>query len=173
MKHLKIFEDFEYKSITPDELKGLVVKRIYHSSNGSSIVETDKGIFDVGCMGGAMISFEGSLSIEEVVNRTIIDVLMEEGSITLVFSDGEISFVDDTGGEGVSADWVNESNDSKIEDIELKIKDAAYSLKTFGTMNKQGAFINGAKWAIHNLTDEEIKYMRESSDSEDHSFFGL
>ena len=48
----------------------------------------------------------------------------------------------------------NESNSSKIEEIELKIQDAAYSLKTFGTMTKQASFINGAKWAIHNLTDE-------------------
>ena len=60
-----------------------------------------------------------------------------------------------------------------IEDIESKIKDAAYSLRGFGTMTKNAAFINGAKWAIHNLTDTEIKYMRENSDSDDHSFFGL
>jgi hypothetical protein len=67
----------------------------------------------------------------------------------------------------------NESNSSKIEEIELKIQDAAYSLKTFGTMTKQASFINGAKWAIHNLTDEEIKHLRENSDPDDHSFFGL
>ena len=59
------------------------------------------------------------------------------------------------------------------EDIESKIKDAAFSLKSFGTMTKNGAFINGAKWAIHNLTDAEIKHLRENSDSDDHSFFGL
>ena len=60
-----------------------------------------------------------------------------------------------------------------IEDIESKIKDAAYSLRGFGTMTKNAAFINGAKWAIHNLTDAEIKHLRENSDSDDHSFFGL
>jgi hypothetical protein len=60
-----------------------------------------------------------------------------------------------------------------IEDIESKIKDAAYSLRGFGTMTKNAAFINGAKWAIHNLTDTEIKHLRENSDSDDHSFFGL
>ena len=59
------------------------------------------------------------------------------------------------------------------EDIESKIQDAAYSLRGFGTMTKNAAFINGAKWAIHNLTDVEIKHMRENSDSDDHSFFGL
>jgi hypothetical protein len=59
------------------------------------------------------------------------------------------------------------------EDIESKIKDAAFSLKSFGTMTKNGAFINGAKWVIHNLTDAEIKHLRENSDSDDHSFFGL
>jgi hypothetical protein len=64
-------------------------------------------------------------------------------------------------------------NTLNTEDIELKIQDAAYSLKSFGTMNKQASFINGAKWAIHNLTDAEIKHMREKSDSDDHSFFGL
>ena len=57
--------------------------------------------------------------------------------------------------------------------FESKIQDAAYSLKAFGTMTKQASFINGAKWAIHNLTDAEIKHMRENSDSDDHSFFGL
>jgi hypothetical protein len=64
-------------------------------------------------------------------------------------------------------------NNPELETIESKIQDAAYSLKTFGTMTKQASFINGAKWAIHNLTDDEIKYMRENSDSDDHSFFGL
>ena len=63
--------------------------------------------------------------------------------------------------------------DTKLEDINLKISDAAYSLKTFGTLNKQGSFINGAKWAIHNLTDDEIKYLRENGDKEDFSFFGI
>jgi hypothetical protein len=59
------------------------------------------------------------------------------------------------------------------EDIESRIKDAAFSLKSFGTMTKNAAFINGAKWAIHNLTDAEINHFRENSDSDDHSFFGL
>lgn len=59
------------------------------------------------------------------------------------------------------------------EDIETKIQDAAYSLRGFSTMTKNAAFINGAKWAIHNLTDAEIKHMRENSDPDDHSFFGL
>lgn len=59
------------------------------------------------------------------------------------------------------------------EDIESKIQDAAYSLSGFGTMTKNAAFINGAKWAIHNLTDDEIKHMRENSDPDGHSFFGL
>ncbi len=63
--------------------------------------------------------------------------------------------------------------DTKLEDINLKISNAAYSLKTFGTMNKQGSFINGAKWAIHNLTDDEIKYLRENGDKDDFSFFGI
>lgn len=67
----------------------------------------------------------------------------------------------------------NESNDSKVENIELKIKDAAYSLKSFGTMTKSASFINGAMWAIHNLSDEEIKTLRENTDPEDQSFFGL
>jgi len=60
-----------------------------------------------------------------------------------------------------------------IEDIESKIKDAAYSLRGFGTMTKNSAFINGAKWVIHNLTDAEINHLRKNSDPDDHSFFGL
>ena len=67
----------------------------------------------------------------------------------------------------------DETHTLNTEDIESKIKDAAFSLKSFGTMTKNGAFINGAKWAIHNLTDDEIKYMRENTDPEDHSFLGL
>ena len=54
------------------------------------------------------------------------------------------------------------------KEIEEKIKDAAYSLRTFGTMTKTAAFINGAKWAIHNLTDAEIKHMRENTDPDDY-----
>jgi len=67
----------------------------------------------------------------------------------------------------------NESNDINTESIESKIQDAAYSLGSFGTMTKQAAFINGAKWAIQNLTDDEIKLLRENTDKDDHSFFGL
>jgi len=64
--------------------------------------------------------------------------------------------------------------DTKLEEINDKISDAAYSVaNSFGTMNKQAAFINGAKWAIHNLTDEEIKYLRENSDKDDHIFSGI
>jgi hypothetical protein len=51
-------------------------------------------------------------------------------------------------------------NNTELEAIESKIQDAAYSLKTFGSMTKQASFINGVKWAIHNLTNDEIKYMR-------------
>jgi hypothetical protein len=64
-------------------------------------------------------------------------------------------------------------NNPELDAIESKIQDAAYSLKSFGTMTKQASFINGVKWAIHNLTDDEIKYMRENTDPEDHSFLGL
>ena len=64
-------------------------------------------------------------------------------------------------------------NNPELETIESKIQDAAYSLRGFGTMTKNAAFINGAKWVIHNLTDAEIKHLRENSDSDDHSFFGL
>ena len=71
------------------------------------------------------------------------------------------------------AEYEKGRNTLNTEDIESKIQDAAYSLKSFGTMTKQASFINGAKWAIHNLTDAEIKHMRENSDSDDHSFFGL
>jgi hypothetical protein len=69
--------------------------------------------------------------------------------------------------------WFSKENNSELDAIESKIQDAAYSLKTFGSMTKQASFINGAKWAIHNLTDDEIKYMRENTDPEDHSFLGL
>ena len=64
-------------------------------------------------------------------------------------------------------------NNPELDAIESKIQDAAYSLKSFGTVTKQASFINGAKWAIHNLTDDEIKYMRENTDPGDHSFLGL
>jgi hypothetical protein len=64
-------------------------------------------------------------------------------------------------------------NNPELDAIESKIQDAAYSLKSFGSMTKHASFINGAKWAIHNLTDDEIKYMRENTDPEDHSFLGL
>jgi len=72
-----------------------------------------------------------------------------------------------------SEDKKLKSEDKKLNDIEEKISDAAFSLKSFGTMNTMGSFKNGVKWAIHNLTDEEIKYVRENTDKDDHSFFGF
>ena len=50
----------------------------------------------------------------------------------------------------------DKNKDAKLEEINTKISEAAYSLRSFGSMSKQGSFVNGAKWAIHNLTDEEI-----------------
>lgn len=40
-------------------------------------------------------------------------------------------------------------------------------------MTKQAAFINGAKWAIHNLSEEDIKYIRDNGDKDDFSIFGI
>jgi len=59
------------------------------------------------------------------------------------------------------------------KEINLKISNAAYSMRTFGTFTKQSAFINGAKWAIHNLSEKEIKQIKENTDPDDHSFFGF
>jgi hypothetical protein len=67
----------------------------------------------------------------------------------------------------------NRDKDTKLEEINTKISDAAYSLRSFGSMSKQGSFVNGAKWAIHNLTDEEISYLRENDDKDDFSFLGF
>jgi hypothetical protein len=63
--------------------------------------------------------------------------------------------------------------DKKLEEIYDKISDAAYSMQTFGTFNKQASFINGAKWAIHNLTSDDIDYIKKHGDKDDQSFFGI
>lgn len=110
MKNLKTFEGFineNYESIkSTDELKGLIVKKISYEEN--VIVQTDKGTFDVGCMGGAMISIDGDLDYRSVNNKQIIDAIIDEYSITLVFDDGEVCFCDETGGEGVEAGWIDD-----------------------------------------------------------------
>jgi hypothetical protein len=67
----------------------------------------------------------------------------------------------------------NEGLDEKSKQIKMKIKDAAYGLGSFGTMTKQASFINGANWAIQNLTIEEIQWLKQNADPEDHSFFGF
>ena len=70
--------------------------------------------------------------------------------------------------------WFSKDEENEpVDAVNSKIEDAAYSLGSFGTMTKQAAFINGAKWAIHNLTDDEIKLLRENTDKDDHSFFGF
>lgn len=117
MNNIKTFEGFineNYESIkSPDELKGLIVKKIWYEEN--VIVKTDKGTFDVGCMGGAMISIEGDLDYRSITDKKIIDAIIDEYSLTLVFDDGEVSFVDDTGGEGVDAGWIDDiSEESEI-----------------------------------------------------------
>lgn len=67
----------------------------------------------------------------------------------------------------------DKEKDEKLESILDKISDAAYSLNTFGTLTKQASFINGAKWAIHNLSNEEIEYLKTKGDKDDFSFFGI
>ena len=60
---------------------------------------------------------------------------------------------------------------------EVKIEDEKWShphllkeVKNEGWFSRNK---DGAKWAIHNLTDEEIKYLRENGDKDDFSFAGL
>ena len=65
------------------------------------------------------------------------------------------------------------STNPEVEKINDKILDAAYGLRAFGTLTKHAAFINGAKWAIHNLSDEEIKLLRDNTDKDDFSVFGM
>lgn len=67
----------------------------------------------------------------------------------------------------------DKKSDDKLEEIYDKISDAAYSMRTFGTFTKQASFVNGAKWAIHNLTPEEIDYIKTHGSDEDHSFLGM
>jgi hypothetical protein len=71
--------------------------------------------------------------------------------------------------------WFSKKKESnpEVDRINDKIQDASFSLNTFGAFNKQASFVNGAKWAIHNLTDEEIKLIRENTDKDDFSFFGF
>ena len=59
--------------------------------------------------------------------------------------------------------WFSKDEENTpVNAVNSKIKDAAYDLGSFGTMTKQAAFINGAKWAIVNLTDDEtISLMRK------------
>lgn len=63
--------------------------------------------------------------------------------------------------------------ETRVENIKLKIKDAAYSMQTFGSATKQGSFVNGALWSIHNLSDDDIKFLRDNTDKDDFSFFGM
>ncbi len=65
--------------------------------------------------------------------------------------------------------WFSKDNKkTPVDEVNSKIEDAAYSLGSFGTMTSQAAFINGAKWAIHNLTNDEIKLLRENTDKDEH-----
>ena len=131
------------------------------------------------------------IELEEGDEPSNTDILSELGDLCneLTFTSEEIQQVIDSGrisdpnnflkiilDETLRDEEAMENDETptlNIEDIESKIKDAAFSLKSFGTMTKNAAFINGAKWAIHNLTDAEINHLRKNSDPDDHSFFGL
>ncbi len=141
-------------------------------------------------LANAIINYDES-ELEQGDEPSNADILSELGDLCneLTFTSEELQQVIDSGrisdpnnflqiilDETLRDEEAMENEESptlNIEDIESKIQDAAYSLKSFGTMTKQASFINGAKWAIHNLTDAEIKHMRENSDSDDHSLFGL
>jgi MoaA/NifB/PqqE/SkfB family radical SAM enzyme len=131
------------------------------------------------------------IELEEGDEPSNTDILSELGDLCneLTFTSEEIQQVIDSGrisdpnnflkiilDETLRDEEAMENDETptlNIEDIESKIKEAAYSLRGFGTMTKNAAFINGAKWVIHNLTDAEINHLRKNSDSDDHSFFGL
>ena len=102
----------------------MIVKEISYEEN--VIVETDKGTFDVGCMGGAMISIEGDFDYRSITNKKIIDAIIDEYSLTLVFDDGEVCFVDDTGGEGVDAGWIDDISEGVINESQDPTKHQVY-----------------------------------------------
>ena len=101
------------------------------------------------------------------------DLDMSKSDVKWVLDNYDCSFDIDGLLQITHDEWIDEGGTVDIESINDKIQNAAYSLQTFGTLTKQGAFINGAKWAIHNLTDEEIKVFRSNTDKDDFSFFGI
>ena len=66
---------------------------------------------------------------------------------------------------------IDESEDKK-EIIETKVMSAAYNILNHGA-GKRSSFMNGVKWAVHNLTQEEIEYIKQNTDKDDLSIFGL
>lgn len=118
-----------------------------------------------GDLGRAEVNIKGNGLVKRNVVHVVKNALRNiQGEVKIMVDDVTIGIY-----EGL---FSKSKKDPVVKEIEEKISDAAFSLKTFGTTNP-GAFVNGAKWAIHNLTNEEIDIIRNNTDKDDFSFFGL
>lgn len=112
MKYLKLFENFEPKS----ELIGIkVTDADYLDRTGEFILLTPTGNINFGCAGGADLSINGDLS--KIRDTSITNIKDNFYEIELEFSNGEIIILsDETGGEGIEYEIVENEDDFSDED---------------------------------------------------------
>jgi hypothetical protein len=80
MRYLKVFENFE-ESV---KLKaGMVIEDGYYTNNGTFVIQTNEGEFEIGCAGGANVVVSGDSNTGKIVNVdnqfTIITIELEGG----------------------------------------------------------------------------------------------
>lgn len=112
MKYLKLFENFESKS----ELVGIkVIDADYLDRSGVFVLYTPTRDITFGCSGGAYLSIDGDLS--KIRDTSITDIKDNFYEIELEFSNGEIIILsDETGGEGIEYEIVENDDDFSDED---------------------------------------------------------
>lgn len=173
----------KFKLFKEDLQNGIVDDTIIQQADHSDIIEQEtEQETDIDSLAFKIFDLSDKLDSFDSQGHDVDDLrIVDEMKKLTAHLKGLVDELNNESGDSMVNNITNESwfkkdrqpSDEKLGEINSKISDASYSIKTFGTMTKQGAFMNGAKWAIHNLTDDEIKYIRENGNKDDFSFFGI
>jgi hypothetical protein len=116
MRYLKVFENFEDSG----KLKaGMIIEDGYYTNNGTFVIQTNEGEFEIGCAGGANVVVEGDSN-----KGKIVSVDIQFSTITIELEGGKkIVIEDETGGEGLEIYEVEQSVEIEEEESEFHVSD--------------------------------------------------
>ena len=154
MRYLKVFENFEESG----KLKaGMIIEDSYFTNNGTFVIQTNEGKFEIACAGGANVVVSGDSNTGKIVNVdnqfTIITIELEGGK--------KIVIEDETGGEGLEIYEVEQSEDNTESEKNLNISDVISRKSKVYVISLRKDTVNPSSRKLFLDKKLAIKYLNE------------